>query len=130
MRTRLRLAVPLMLLALLPVSACSSDGSTEPSTTSAAASSTPMVPGARQFEIYVAPEEVPCTGMAPQSCLQVRRAPDSPWELHYFDIEGFDYRPGYTYHLLVEERPWLNPPADAPSHTWHLIKVISKEPAS
>ncbi|MFC9894936.1 DUF4377 domain-containing protein [Nocardia sp. NPDC127579] len=84
----------------------------------------------RRFEIEVAPEDAPCTGVAPMRCLQVRRDPQAAWELHYFGIEGFDYQPGYTYRLLVEERPWVDPPADAPSSTWHLVRVIAKDPAS
>ncbi|MEV6280091.1 DUF4377 domain-containing protein [Nocardia sp. NPDC051832] len=114
-------------LAILPLTGCSADQSVGDSTTTA---STSAAAGAEQFEIDVADKEAPCTGVAPMQCLQVRTEPDGPWELHYFGIEGFDYQPGYTYRLLVEERPWVNPPADAPSRTWHLVRVITKQPTS
>ncbi|WP_194818524.1 DUF4377 domain-containing protein [Nocardia sp. XZ_19_385] len=129
---RLGMLVLAAALAVLPLAGCTADQSTgdAAASTTPSATSTPSNPANKQFEIDVADKEVPCTGVAPMQCLQVRTDPNAPWELHYFGIDGFDYQPGYTYHLLVEERPWVNPPADAPSLTWHLVRVISKQPTS
>lgn len=127
MRLRSRLVVAAALLTTAPLfAACSNDSSDGASTTT---SITSTVPAGKVFDIYVADKKVPCTGVAPMECLQVRTDPNQPWELQYWGIEGFDYEPGFTYQLQVEERPWVDPPADAPSVTWHLVKVISKEPA-
>ncbi|MFI6870338.1 DUF4377 domain-containing protein [Nocardia sp. NPDC050406] len=126
MRLRPRLVVAAALLTVLPLTgACSRDSGDSGTPTGV----TTSVAAAETFTVYVADKQVPCTGVAPMECLQVRRDPNGPWELHYFGIEGFDYEPGYTYTLEVEERPWVNPPADAPSVTWHLVKVIAKQPA-
>ncbi|WP_067703779.1 DUF4377 domain-containing protein [Nocardia jejuensis] len=127
MRTRLRLLLPIALAAALPVTGCSStasDAAPRPTTITKT-----TVPGSQQFDLYVAEETVPCTGVAPQECLQVRRDPNAEWELHYGGITGFDFEPGFSYHLVVEQRPWVDPPADAPSFTWHLVRVLSKQPA-
>ncbi|MEV0464299.1 DUF4377 domain-containing protein [Nocardia tengchongensis] len=129
MRPRLPLSI-LAALTALPLAACSAHSNTatpSASTTPPPVTTTAAAP--EQFDIYVADQQAPCTGVAPQTCLQVRRNPNSPWELHYFGIDGFDYEPGYTYHLTVEQRPWPNPPTDAPSVTWHLVRQISKDPA-
>ncbi|MEV6774446.1 DUF4377 domain-containing protein [Nocardia sp. NPDC051030] len=128
MRTRLRLIVLLALFASLPLTGCSSSDSANKGPTPTTLTVT-TVPGSEQFEIYVADQTVPCTGVAPQNCLQVRRDPNAEWELHYGGIDGFTFEPGFNYRLLIEQRPWVNPPADAPSATWHLVKVLSKEPA-
>ncbi|NNH71727.1 DUF4377 domain-containing protein [Nocardia uniformis] len=127
MRLRSRLVVAAALLTAFPLFAACSKDAADPNASATGVTST--VPATEVFDIYIADQLVPCAGVAPMECLQVRRDPDSPWELHYFGIEGFDFEPGYTYHLEVEERPWVNPPADAPSATWHLVRVISKEPA-
>ncbi|MEV0248273.1 DUF4377 domain-containing protein [Nocardia sp. NPDC050712] len=109
--------------AVLPLAGCTADQHASDATAT-------TTPAAERFEIEVADQEVPCTGVAPMRCLQVRKDSQAPWELHYFGIEGFDYQPGFTYRLLVEQRPWVNPPADAPSSTWHLVTVIAKNPTS
>ncbi|MEU0538678.1 DUF4377 domain-containing protein [Nocardia sp. NPDC005978] len=147
MRTRPRLIAVAALAAALPLTGCSSSSdehanhavtgssNSAPAATTTAPAGSPasvlptVAPGAEQFEIYVGPATVPCTGVAPMECLRVRRDPNAAWENHYSGIEGFDFEPGYTYHLLIEQRPRADPPADAPSATWHLVSVLSKTPA-
>jgi heat shock protein HslJ len=75
---------------------------------------------------YVGPEKVPCTGVAPQMCLQIKESPEQNYTLFYSAIEGFCYQPGYVYVIKVREEPVENPPADASSLKWILIEVISK----
>ena len=70
---------------------------------------------------------VPCVGVAPMSCLQVRRddQPDGKWQNFYSEIRGFEYRPGYLYRLRIRETP-LPPeqvPADASSIQFDLVEV-------
>ncbi len=77
---------------------------------------------------------VPCVGMAPMSCLQIRRdgQPEGKWQNFYWQIQGFEYRPGYLYRLRVRETP-LPPervPADASSIQFDLVEVIDKTPDS
>ena len=45
------------------------------------------------LQLYVAADTVPCTGVAPMECLQIRENKDDPWELHYDAIEGFEPEP-------------------------------------
>lgn len=80
--------------------------------------------------LYVAPERRPCTGVAPMECLQVRDAPDRPWQNFYSEIEGFTHEPGYRYELRVREDRGANPPADGSSLRWTLVKVVSKQAGS
>lgn len=127
MHTRLRLVAPLVLLASLPLIGCSPDQHASTATSSTVLPA-PTVPGTERFEIYVADQEAPCTGVGQQFCLQVRRDPNASWELHYGGIEGFEFQSGYKYHLLIEQKPWDNPPADAPSVKWILVRQLSKEP--
>ena len=71
---------------------------------------------------------VPCTGVGPMECLQVRKAGSDRWELFYSEIEGFDYEPGYLYRISVKEEP-LDPktvPADASSVRYTLVSVLEK----
>lgn len=75
---------------------------------------------------------VPCVGMAPMSCLQVRRGDDAAgeWQSFYAPIRGFDYEPGYLYRLRIRETtlPPGQVPADASSIRYDLVEVIDKEP--
>ena len=76
----------------------------------------------------VAPERVPCSGVAPMECLQIKKNPsDTAWQYFYDAIEGFTYEPGYTYTLEVSSAKVENPPADASSIQYKLVKVIKKE---
>lgn len=67
---------------------------------------------------------VPCTGVGPMQCLQVKRG--NKIELMYSSIAGFTPVSGYTYRLLVREEKVENPPADASSVTYKLVRTLSK----
>jgi hypothetical protein len=75
---------------------------------------------------------VPCVGVAPMSCLQVRRGDPAAgeWQNFYSQIRGFDYEPGYLYRLRVRETrlPPEQVPADASSIRYELVEVLDKEP--
>jgi hypothetical protein len=61
--------------------------------------------------VYVGPEKVDCEGEGPQTCYQIKENPDDPWSLYYYEIDGFEYEPGYEYELIVSEKQEENPPA-------------------
>lgn len=79
--------------------------------------------------LYVGPEEVECTGVAPQTCLQVKLSPDEEYGLFYDTINGFEFEPGFEYVLQVQVEQIENPPADGSSLQYTLIQVVSKTPA-
>lgn len=73
-----------------------------------------------------------CVGVAPRKCLRVRNADDSgnsPWELWYAHIDGFDWKPGVEYRVKIHGEPVVNPPADASNMRWTLVEVIRETPA-
>ena len=55
-----------------------------------------------------------CVGVAPMSCLLIKRTEDGSWENFYEKISGFEYVPGYMYKIEVEveETEKENTPAD------------------
>lgn len=84
----------------------------------------------QQFKIEVAPTLVDCVGVAPMKCMQYRKVGETEWLNHYFGIEGFEYQPDYRYTLEIKQSAVLNPPADAPSLRWELVRVIEKHPVT
>lgn len=76
--------------------------------------------------IYVGPEQVECTGVAPQTCLQVRLSPDEPYTLFYDTIQGFTHTPGFEYVLQVQINQIENPPADGSSLSYTLVAIVSQ----
>ncbi len=76
--------------------------------------------------IYVAAETVPCVGVAPQDCLQIKESPDAEWQRFYDQIEGFTFEPGFEYELRVREEQVANPPADASSRRLVLLEEVSR----
>jgi hypothetical protein len=85
--------------------------------------------GAERLTLEVGPARVPCTGEARTQCLRVRVLPDTAWQLFYSRIDGFDFEDGFRWRLEVERRRVPNPPADASSLSYRLVRVISKERA-
>lgn len=84
--------------------------------------------------IYISAETKPCTsGEMQKECMLVKWTTDqAEWELFYDQIEGFTYENGYEYELVVSQEKVKNPPADASSMKYKLVKEVSKtkiEPA-
>ena len=76
--------------------------------------------------LQVAPARVACTGVAPQTCLQVRESSSADWTLLYEDIVGFDYQPGYLYEIRIKEEAVANPPADGSAIRRSLVAILSQ----
>ena len=78
-------------------------------------------------EVVVGPEQVECTGSAPQLCLVV------DGELFYDEIEGFEHEAGYIYRLRIEEYDrWPGQteiPQDAGRYGYRLLELLAKTPA-
>lgn len=85
-------------------------------------------PHAATKTVYVAAQTARCVGVVPMDCLQVRTAPNEPWQLWHGGIEGFDYRPGDAYLLEIAEYRTPNPPADGSSVRWVLERVVRRQP--
>lgn len=82
----------------------------------------------RERIVQVAGQRAPCTGVAPTLCLQVRTQPGAAWQLHYGEIEGFDWQVGVEYVIRVREYAVENPPADGSSLRWVLEEVLERSP--
>lgn len=124
---------------LVLIAGCGATPSPEQSVATTSTASPPVVgttgtPGTavpfepRVIDLYVADHTAPCTGVAPMTCLVVREDPEAEWDYHYFGIKGFDYEPGYFYHLRVEVTPVENPPIDGSSTSWRLVEIVDKTP--
>jgi heat shock protein HslJ len=90
--------------------------------------SVPIAGDVVEKTLFVGPELVDCTGVAPQKCMLVKDNPKDEYSFFYDQIEGFDYEEGYEYELVVQVEPVEDPPADASSLKWTLVNVVSKEP--
>lgn len=80
--------------------------------------------------LYVGPNQAPCMGVAPQTCLLVKENPEDAYSLFYSTIEGFEFEAGFEYELLVNKQTVPNPPADASSFRWTLVEVVSQTPVA
>jgi heat shock protein HslJ len=78
--------------------------------------------------IFISSETQPCNeGIRKMDCMQVKwNKSDKEYELFYDEIEGFNYEAGNEYELLITEEKLVNPPADASSVKYKLVKVVSK----
>lgn len=77
-------------------------------------------------QIYLDDHKVNCTGVARQTCYRVRNSKDAPWQLFYGEIDGFEFQPGTSYLLRINEIQVEHPPADAPSVRWVLDGVLEQ----
>lgn len=79
---------------------------------------------------WINSSRVPCVGVGPMECLEVRQSESADWQLFYSSIEGFNYEPGFLYRIKVREEK-RNPediPADASSIRYILVSVEEKIP--
>ena len=65
-------------------------------------------------------------GAGHMKCMLVREKVTDEWQLFYNNIDGFNYEPSYDYVVTVSTAKIANPPADASSIKYTLIKQISK----
>ena len=72
----------------------------------------------------IASSKQPCTGVADQLCLQIKRSADAAWENLYTGVDDFDYRWGYEYDLVVQETRVANPPAGASAVDTRLVSLL------
>ena len=77
--------------------------------------------------LFVGPERVECEGVGPQLCLQIRNSPDAEWQLCYDEIDGFEPTPGTSYEIEVRVIPVEDPPQDASSFRYELVRVIAQQ---
>ena len=114
MRVRSPRLRPLLGVAVLALAGC-------------AAGSAPAV-GAQEvvLTLEVAPERVPCRGEMEMLCLQVRAPGEDAWRRFYDPIEGFDWEEGVRYTLEVARRDVPDPPADASSYAWRLLRIVDE----
>lgn len=80
----------------------------------------------KTFTMTVASERRSCQGEGVYRCYLVKYSETDEWTYFYDRIEGFDYVEGFEYVIKVKEYEVENPPMDASSRTYSLIKVISK----
>ncbi|MCQ9638270.1 DUF4377 domain-containing protein [Chryseobacterium sp. WG14] len=77
--------------------------------------------------LIIGAQTVDCSaGAGRMKCLQVKENASEGWTNFYTNIEGFTYEPGYEYVLQVKTEKINNPPADASSIKYTLIKQVSK----
>lgn len=85
------------------------------------------------LELIVASELRDCVGNVPQMCMLVKEAPEEEWSYFYDHIEGFEFEPGFEYHLKIDrsERSFgdtpLAMPQDINRYQYRLVKVTKKE---
>lgn len=79
---------------------------------------------------HVNSHTVDCSGVAPMKCMLIQKGEefnDEQWQNFYSKIDGFTFEAGYLYKLLVREEKVENPPADASSIKYNLIKILEKK---
>lgn len=80
-----------------------------------------------QKTIVVGSALVECTGVALQRCYRIKEDPEGAYSLYYDRIEGFEHQHGYEHQLLVEVITVDNPPADASSIRYRLVRELGRE---
>jgi heat shock protein HslJ len=87
--------------------------------------------GQENLKMFVKESKVPCTGVAPMECLQVKYDKDKDWQLFYDHIEGFNFEKGNRYEIMVTRTKRPEPiPADASAYQYKLKSIISKTPVN
>ncbi|KGT47337.1 META and DUF4377 domain-containing protein [Acinetobacter sp. HR7] len=87
--------------------------------------------------LEIAPETKPCTGVAPQICLQVREVKyneqglktlvDQDWTLFYDQIEGFSHSPNERQIIRVKRFEIKHPVADQSKYAYIFDLAVERE---
>lgn len=126
MKSRFSLFSLIALLALVGVLAACTPAGSAPEQGAAEATLPAEEAATETVTLFVGPELVECTGVAPQMCMLVRNSPEEEYTFFYNSIEGFTFEPGYEYELLVEVTQVANPPADGSSLSYRLVEIVNQ----
>ncbi|MCV9929764.1 META domain-containing protein [Flavobacterium sp. LS1R49] len=87
--------------------------------------------GQETLKMFVKENKVPCQGVGPMECLQVKYDNKKDWQFFYDHIDGFNFEKGNRYEITVirTKRQGLIP-ADASSYEYKLKSIISKTPVT
>lgn len=87
--------------------------------------------GQETLKMSIKESKVPCQGVAPMECLQVKYDNQKDWQLFYDHIEGFNFEKGNRYEIsIIRTKRTGNIPADASSYEYKLKSIISKTPVT
>lgn len=80
-------------------------------------------------KMIISAETRPCqAGVMEKECMQIKNYPNQKkWSNFYENIEGFNYQKGTEYEIVVKEENVENPPADASSLKYTLVKIITQK---
>lgn len=87
----------------------------------------PVTPSTNQKILEIAPNLVDCVGIIPMKCMQVRE-PGQNWGNFFEAIQGFTFKPDYSYKILVYLNKVQNPPADSSSLKYSLVRLLDLDP--
>ncbi len=87
----------------------------------------PVTLNANQKILEIAPNLADCVGVVKTQCMQVRE-PGQNWANFFGAIEGFTFKPDYSYKLLVNVSKLENPPADGSSLKYTLVRLLDLDP--
>lgn len=87
--------------------------------------------------LEISPETKPCTGVAPQTCLQVREIKyndkgiktqvDKDWTLFYDQIQGFQHRADQRVIVRIKRYERKNPAADQSKYAYVQDMIVEQE---
>jgi len=76
--------------------------------------------------LYVAPKKADCTGGGAQKCYLIRKSSEGNWILHYEEIKGLEYEPGFRYKLKVKKESAKDGPLDRSTYQYQVVEVMEK----
>ncbi|WP_196161329.1 DUF4377 domain-containing protein [Reinekea sp. G2M2-21] len=77
-------------------------------------------------ELYIDHYKSECEGEMVLLCLRTKLSSDDDWSLFYDQIEGFNYKWGYSYKLRVKLSNLESPPQDASSVIYSLVEIVDE----
>jgi len=92
----------------------------------------PGLSGCAQYEpsqrrLTVAPDPVDCADGTPSACVRITDDSGDIWITRPQEITGFNYEPGFTYELLVEDPSQISEAESGDAVRPRLIRVVSKK---
>lgn len=80
------------------------------------------------FKMQIKENKGEAVGVAKTATYLVKYYNSRDWEHFYAGLDNFDYQEGYRYRVLVQRTKLDNVPADAPSYSYEVLKVLQKRP--